>query len=905
MDPSNNMSTNLETPNCGTFTCLPSFVAGIVGLALVEFVLVLYLLGKFLKVTSRRSTTVSSDLNLNVNCEDGTISLQGNAWVAPLPNVDIRKVVMRQPRKDKDKDGQREVLRKAEGARGDLLEIAPMRRRAHLKGKILFLRAADGTEEEVLLEDCKVVAVSSSSEPSRKWGKKFPIKLHHPDRVLYRGCNQFLFFSETGYAKEAWCEAFRAMASKEKSDWTFSTKRRYKEYTRLAEVNMPYLIKFNGAGEGRRPNVKQKEEVEGHSKKRMMWKKLTRYASFGRDTKEAKFVDIMDEVQRRKEPQQHNNKNWRNKDADLSDKSHSGTNDLFQGSAEVTDSDILSGDPSEHLGSLASSETDVSGNEGSKRGSESTQKDCRHEVPANQDKVQKSKNERSGKKIEQGVLCLNMIIARLYFDFNQNKRGLAIVHRFFQRLIMKIRIPSYVKSLNVKELDLGKHPPFATAVRMLPADAEGTLAMELDLEWHGGGHLTCETRLDLRDQSAQEKIALQLAESGSESDTAAAVLSGIKGDLGLADSSSFSAVVEEVRHADLPTSSSTGDEGSWKGRWMQSMKSVMSRVAVQVSQVPITLKIRLVSFKGTAVLRLRAPPSDRVWFSFKEDPEINFEPEPCIGDHRISSTALGAYICKQIKVQIRNSVVMPYCESFLLDWMVADKDNWRPQDEFPFPFFVSQASEVERKTSKQNFESTRSPSRDETWSGSSKPQKPASGAHHEQATPLQPSALGLEHHQEPRRSASSELYSQIATPTSPRPASVPHLKYLLSDPAQLQASVILAVGSASISRGSKPLLTDEERPRGETLGSITDSELGASSMGMPDAKSKDCASHSEESSSESDMQPLRIKATSSGEAKESDHGSKLSHRAKMLSLGKKVGNKLDAGRRNVVEKLHH
>lgn len=248
------------------------------------------------------------------------------------------------------------------------------------------------------------------------------------------------------------------------------------------------------------------------------------------------------------------------------------------------------------------------------------------------------------------------------------------------------------------------------------------------------------------------------------------------------------------------------------------------------------------------------------------------------------------------QVQIRNSVVMPYCESFLLDWMVADKDNWRPQDEFPFPFFVSQASEVERKTSKQNFESTRSPSRDETWryihrsvsrsqsirnrqnkppkahasysnlksamsSGSSKPQKPASGAHHEQATPLQPSALGLEHHQEPRRSASSELYSQIATPTSPRPASVPHLKYLLSDPAQLQASVILAVGSASISRGSKPLLTDEERPRGETLGSITDSELGASSMGMPDAKSKDCASHSEESSSESDMQPLRIKVS--------------------------------------------
>lgn len=89
MDPSNNMSTNLETPNCGTFTCLPSFVAGIVGLALVEFVLVLYLLGKFLKVTSRRSTTVSSDLNLNVNCEDGTISLQVNISLHTLCFGDV------------------------------------------------------------------------------------------------------------------------------------------------------------------------------------------------------------------------------------------------------------------------------------------------------------------------------------------------------------------------------------------------------------------------------------------------------------------------------------------------------------------------------------------------------------------------------------------------------------------------------------------------------------------------------------------------------------------------------------------------------------------------------------------------------------------------------------------------
>lgn len=112
---------------------------------------------------------------------------------------------------------------------------------------------------------------------------------------------------------------------------------------------------------------------------------------------------------------------------------------------------------------------------------------------------------------------------------------------------MKIRAPSYMKSITIKELDLGRHPPFATAMRMLPADAEGALAVEVDLEWRGGGHLTCETRLDLREQSAQEKAANQLTESGSERDAVAAVLSGIRGDFDVSSSGSFSAAVQEGR----------------------------------------------------------------------------------------------------------------------------------------------------------------------------------------------------------------------------------------------------------------------------------------------------------------------------------------------------------------------
>jgi len=90
--------------------------------------------------------------------------VQGDAWVAPVPeNMDLSKVVVKQIRKDKKKGkdgGQRER---------DTLEIAPVRRRAVLKDKVLLLRAPDGTDEEVSLEGCEVLTVSSSPGESRKW----------------------------------------------------------------------------------------------------------------------------------------------------------------------------------------------------------------------------------------------------------------------------------------------------------------------------------------------------------------------------------------------------------------------------------------------------------------------------------------------------------------------------------------------------------------------------------------------------------------------------------------------------------------------------------------------------------------------------------------------------------------
>lgn len=103
-----------------------------------------------------------------------------------------------------------------------------------------------------------------------------------------------------------------------------------------------------------------------------------------------------------------------------------------------------------------------------------------------------------------------------------------------QRQLSKMRTPSYVKSVTITNLDLGKLPPFATAVHMLPADEGGTLAVEMDMVWNSGGCVTIETRIDMQDLNTREKMAAEAQEPGLAGAAATALLTGLEKDSDIA-----------------------------------------------------------------------------------------------------------------------------------------------------------------------------------------------------------------------------------------------------------------------------------------------------------------------------------------------------------------------------------
>lgn len=67
-------------------------------------------------------------------------------------------------------------------------------------------------------------------------------------------------------------------------------------------------------------------------------------------------------------------------------------------------------------------------------------------------------------------------------------------------------------------------------------------------------------------------------------------------------------------------------------------------------KVPLSLEVKVASLKGTIRLQIKPPPSDNMWIGFTTMPEIDFNLNSFIGDHKIASTHVAILISNRLKV---------------------------------------------------------------------------------------------------------------------------------------------------------------------------------------------------------------------------------------------------------------
>lgn len=162
----------------------------------------------------------------------------------------------------------------------DVVVVSPVQKPAKIKDRMLILTEADGSLTKIILKGCHVLAVSATSLPSRKWAKRFPIKVESKTAVLYHGSKVLYVYAETSWEKESWCKALRLASSDDKKRllWFSKLNEDFRFYLKSLTEGHPSLLKpsvgYNGGLIG-----KGNQLDEPPSKVRQFFRKLSKKAS--------------------------------------------------------------------------------------------------------------------------------------------------------------------------------------------------------------------------------------------------------------------------------------------------------------------------------------------------------------------------------------------------------------------------------------------------------------------------------------------------------------------------------------------------------------------------------------------------------------------------------------------------
>lgn len=83
-------------------------------------------------------------------------------------------------------------------------------------------------------------------------------------------------------------------------------------------------------------------------------------------------------------------------------------------------------------------------------------------------------------------------------------------------------------------------------------------------------------------------------------------------------------------------------------------------------------------------LHIKPPPSDQLWYGFTSMPDIEFNLDSSVGDRKITSEHIALFLVSRVKAAIRDTLVLPNCESVPIPFMLSEKDDWVPREVAPF-----------------------------------------------------------------------------------------------------------------------------------------------------------------------------------------------------------------------------
>lgn len=273
---------------------------------------------------------------------------------------------------------------------------------------------------------------------------------------------------------------------------------------------------------------------------------------------------------------------------------------------------------------------------------------------------------------------LNSFLSRSFWDFLEEPYWTMLVKNKIQKKLSKIRLPQFIDELRITDLDFGNQLPVVKNISPPAMDEQG-LWIFFDISYDGIFRMTLETKANLLKLKKAESVEMtspveqrmsRSAIFNDEEEDSAESSTDDEGVTDVPDTATEEGIV-------APTASGTSKkiirivDKITQSRYFQHATEFkyVRRAVEEVSNTRLILTVEVHSVAGTVALNIPPPPTDRLWYGFRTDPQVTLLAKPKLGERQLTVFKLTEWIEKKLIQEFQKVFVMPNMDDIPIPFM--------------------------------------------------------------------------------------------------------------------------------------------------------------------------------------------------------------------------------------------
>jgi len=102
----------------------------------------------------------------------------------------------------------------------------------------------------------------------------------------------------------------------------------------------------------------------------------------------------------------------------------------------------------------------------------------------------------------------------------------------------------------------------------------------------------------------------------------------------------------------------------------------VKRAMEGVSKTALILTVQIQTLNGTLAINIPEPPTDRLWYGFRGNPDLVLSARPKLGEHEVSISHVTDIIERKLRAEFAKVLVMPNMDDLVIPVLMANIDQF-------------------------------------------------------------------------------------------------------------------------------------------------------------------------------------------------------------------------------------